>query len=190
MNKGFFVIIMLTAMTIGFMTGYYWHASRSSQAGMLPHNYYNTWYPIYELAPFTMNDTSKVGVPILNSLDLNQKLAALATHVSASFGNNLIKVDSVVQRSGKRIAYIDLIETETDNARRGWYQAFQGTTGGAESQHTLQKTFLQPEYAGDWIDAVQFCYNGVPFDQNWDHIDLSGLKLREMYRTSRKGVLP
>ncbi len=144
----FFAVLVRTAITIGFMGGYYWHQSLTSSAGMLPHNLYYTWYPIYELVPPAMTDTSKIGVPIRNSLDLKQKLVALATQLSASFGNNIISVDSLVRRNGKKIAFINLIETKADNAERGWYQAFQGTTGGACSQHMLQKTFLQPEYAG------------------------------------------
>lgn len=55
---------------------------------------------------------------------------------------------------------------------------FQGSTGGSMTTGSLRTTFLQPEYPGPWIDALEFYYEGAPMD-TWDHVSLDGLILRK-----------
>ncbi|HSV77179.1 MAG TPA: hypothetical protein VLH37_09145 [Bacteroidales bacterium] len=59
---------------------------------------------------------------------------------------------------------------------RSWYDFFQGSAGGMETSIILRATFLQPGIDGEWIDAVEFYYNGNPIREgDWDHLILHGI---------------
>lgn len=64
---------------------------------------------------------------------------------------------------------------------RTWrYQYFQGSAGGHDTSVALARTFLQPEYSGEWIDGVQFTYEGKPIQAGqWDHLEIDGVVTRE-----------
>jgi len=93
------------------------------------------------------------------------------------FKKGIMKLKKIEQRSGKKIAIVELLETKKDPwAWKGQY--FQGSCGGHGTTYTLVNTFLQPEYTGKWIDGVEFYYEGKPVSNNWDHIALYGTKYR------------
>ena len=75
------------------------------------------------------------------------------------------------------ILILDLVDTEGASEQSSWYNAFQGSTGGAATQGFLAATFLQPAYSGDWYDGVRFLLNGEPVSE-MDHVNLSGVFLR------------
>ncbi|MEA5571655.1 hypothetical protein [Calothrix sp. UHCC 0171] len=60
---------------------------------------------------------------------------------------------------------------------KSWrYGYFQGSAGGYATTATLTRTFVQPNYQGNWIKGVQFYYAGKPIqDGDWDHIQLDGV---------------
>jgi hypothetical protein len=64
---------------------------------------------------------------------------------------------------------------------KSWrYGYFQGSAGGYSTTVTLARTFLQPQYKGQWIQNVQFYYNSKPIqDGDWDHINLDGVITRQ-----------
>lgn len=116
----------------------------------------------------------KRNVPVLD------KLRILASKLSAQrFSELPIEVVGVKTVKGKRIATIDLRELHDDERLPTWLgHYFQGTTGGGLTQTTLVYTFLQTKYRSEWVDGVQFYYQGKPFEGDWDHISLSGVFYR------------
>jgi hypothetical protein len=94
------------------------------------------------------------------------------------FSQGVILLKKIEQRNGKRIAIIELHETEKHPiAWKGVY--FQGSSGGHSTTYILVNTFLQPDYTGTWIDGVEFWYDGKPVANDWDHIFLHGTIFRE-----------
>lgn len=88
----------------------------------------------------------------------------------------------IENRNNKKIAIIDLREKNHPYPHgyswRGIY--FQGSSGGGSTTVTLIKTFLQENYKGEWIDGVEFYYEGKPIVENeWAHIFLSGTIYRK-----------
>jgi len=61
---------------------------------------------------------------------------------------------------------------------RSWYEHFQGSMGGDQTTLVLIESILQREYTGDWIDEVEFYYQGEKLGE-WDHVFLSGKIKRE-----------
>jgi hypothetical protein len=60
------------------------------------------------------------------------------------------------------------------------YQYFQGSAGGHDTSVTLARTLLQPDYRGDWIQGVQFSYEGKLIQAGqWDHLEIDGIVTRE-----------
>lgn len=151
------------------------------------HAPFHSWCLFYDTDINTLLEVIPFGTSIPDSLSLEAKLGIMATRlIECRFHGKQINVDSIIVRGRERIAYVNLPDGQGDKAHRGWYLAFQGNTGGAIIQHLLQKSLLQPDYGGDWVDAVQFCYNGVPFDEEWDHVNFSNKKLRHAYQMGAK----
>jgi hypothetical protein len=147
------------------------------------HAPFHSWCLFYDTDINTLLEVIPFGTSIPDSLNLEAKLKMMATRlIECFFHGKQIIVDSIIARGQERIAYVNLPDGEGDQAHRGWYLAFQGSTGGAINQHLLQKSLLQPDYGGEWVDAVQFCYNGAPFDEEWDHVNFSNKKLRHAYQ--------
>lgn len=123
-------------------------------------------------------------VAVPKRLPLLEKLKVLAYRLSShEFGGHPISVLRIENREDRRIAVIELKELDSPRAFtwRGGY--FQGSTGGHFTTLTLTKTFLQEDYEGEWIDGVEFYYEGEPISDDWDHIFLSGT----IYRRRRGG---
>ncbi|MCF7957450.1 MAG: hypothetical protein K9M57_03270 [Phycisphaerae bacterium] len=49
---------------------------------------------------------------------------------------------------------------------------FQGSAGGSATRYTLLETFLQPDYKGQWIDGIEFRYNGKKLPEQIAHLTL------------------
>ena len=115
-----------------------------------------------------------VAVPV--ELPLLQKLRLLASKMSwYRFDRLPLDVLSIEDIGGKQIAVVNLSEPDGMYTQYSWSgRYFQGSTGGQITQNTLVLTFLQRGYPGKWIDGVRFCYQGKPFTDEWDHINLSG----------------
>lgn len=170
------IVVALVAAAVGFWAG---HAvldegSTRSFAGQSTMDG-KTCYPVYGLDAYSMEEQVLLCFPISDTLDVEGKLRVLADRLSRCiFGRLPIEVLSVDNRSGRRIARVNLQEVRDARGVGGWYLRFQGSTGGSQSQYGLVQTFLQREYRGKWIDGIEFYYNGEPFTQEWDHINLSG----------------
>lgn len=90
------------------------------------------------------------------------KLNALMTAVSTNFfESNPIKLVSIKEVSGKKVATFDLKGDK-------WSNYFQGSTGGYVTSVQLIETALQKNYTYDWIDGVKFTLNGK--DISDDHV--------------------
>ena len=124
-----------------------------------------------------------------SKLNQTQQLEQLSSLVSRyKFCNLPIEVKSI----DNGIAMINLDEhswvkqTTTPPSIPGcsgksWrYGYFQGSAGGFATTETLARTFVQPDYKGDWIKGVRFSYAGKPIqDGDWDHINLDGVITRD-----------
>jgi hypothetical protein len=146
-----------------------------------------------------------------------QRLQLLADALSHDAFRDLpIRILRIEDRSGDRIAVIDLQEIETNrrvfavqeslwaegkggeiDARKTYSQGhtwrlhfFQGSTGGYFTTMTLIMSFLQDDYEGEWIDAVEFYYEGRPISDEWDHIDLDGTRYRRAGVSSADSTTP
>lgn len=121
-------------------------------------------------------------VAIRENLSLFEKLKLLADMLSRfRFGNLPINVLKIESRDTKKIAIVELEEKEGRYFPWSWRgQYFQGSTGGDITTATLVETFLQRDYEGDWIDGVEFYYEGKPMRGDWDHVPgLFGTMYRE-----------
>ncbi len=119
-------------------------------------------------------------VAITENLPLLEKLKLLADRLSRfKFRCLPINVLRIESRNDKKIAIVELNEIGDSyhSSWRGLY--FQGSTGGHFTTITLTKTFLQEDYKGDWIDGVEFYYEGKPISNDWDHISLNGIIYRK-----------
>jgi hypothetical protein len=118
-------------------------------------------------------------VAVSNDMPLKDKLELLIGQLSEKqFEGKPMKLVNVAEKGGKKIAVIDIIDPKEPEDENSWYQSFQGSTGGLQTQGKLTKTLLQANYRGEWVDGIEFTYNGKPFDEYWDHINLSGMRLR------------
>lgn len=119
-------------------------------------------------------------VKIPRDKPLADRIKILAEKLSRfRFEDNPITLLRIENRYGKKVAVINLEEPAWSgpNTWSGMY--FQGSTGGRFTSSTLVLTFLQEGYKGEWIDGVQFYYQGKPFSSDWDHINLSGTFFRK-----------
>ena len=53
-----------------------------------------------------------------------------------------------------------------------WHSFFQGSQGGHTSEYRIVKTFLQPDYTGEWIDFIEIWHNGEPAFEMYEHFCL------------------
>ncbi|HHX62680.1 MAG TPA: hypothetical protein GX707_18495 [Epulopiscium sp.] len=110
---------------------------------------------------------------IKNSLALEEKLKILAEELSKSqFGDQIIEVAKIEDQDGKKIAVINLNENPNTTGTSWKESYFQGSAGGAITAASLEETFLQKEYDGEWIDGVQFLYEHQTIE--FDHIGILG----------------
>ncbi|MGH4140774.1 hypothetical protein [Clostridium sp.] len=129
----------------------------------------NSVYPIYSADINSYIKEIHFGTYISEDLSVKNKLNALSKAISEIHFNNLpIEVYEITEIDGKKIAVINLKESE-DNQKisdvsqfkgSSWATGyFQGSTGGKITSVSLIETFLQKDYEGQWIDGVKFLYD-------------------------------
>lgn len=156
--------------------------------------------PLYNLLAIHGVDASNVEheaycfyIDIPNSIPLIDKVQVLASKMSKfELGNRPITVADIELRKGKKIAIIDLHDGQplTPNDMASWYARFQGSLNGVVTETVLIKSFLQEDYQGEWLDGVEFLYQGKPFyEDQWDHIQLHGTFMRDGTRLLSDGTV-
>jgi hypothetical protein len=117
-------------------------------------------------------------VAVSRDVPLEKKLELLIGQLSEKqFDNKPMRLMKIMEKAGRKIATIDIIDQKDPEDENTWYQSFQGSTGAHITYQKLVRTLLQANYRGEWIGGIEFTYNGKPFDV-WDHINLSGTLLR------------
>lgn len=115
-----------------------------------------------------------------------EKINIIADSLSFYYFNNLAIEISRVHNAGPDssiIVIINLIENDDYNGPgtlplyQSWYDFFQGSYGGLNTQITLEASLLQKNYSGPWIKEVRFLYQNDPIEE-WDHINLSVVRIR------------
>jgi hypothetical protein len=146
-------------------------------------------FAVYGTDPQQGKPLTDLYVSFPSQLNQRQQLNRMADFLSRyKFCHLPIKVTNFKDN----IATIDLSEHPWNQGKKtpsslpgcsgmSWRsQYFQGSTGGYDTTVTLARTFVQPEYKGQWIKGVQFSYQGQLIKEgNWDHINLDGLITRE-----------
>lgn len=123
-------------------------------------------------------------LPVDRNIPLQRKLQILADSLSFhQFKSLPIEIQQIDTTTNHRlIAIVNLKEfTTAHQPVISWKgNFFQGSTGGASTTAVLLHTFLQPDFNGEWIDGVQFLYQGSPISPHvWDHIEgLSQVRYR------------
>lgn len=113
------------------------------------------------------------------NLTLRPKIELLLEQLSARYFNNLsIELKDVQATGSVRILHIDLVENPAYQGPgslqpyESWYDFFQGSHGGQNTQIILTESLLQRHHQGDWIDALVVFYQGEEFG-DFDHINLT-----------------
>jgi hypothetical protein len=120
-----------------------------------------------------------ISIPKNESID--KKISTLLDSVSNNNFNSLkIEVLSLKEtREGHKSLVVNLKENpgfimpDSLGNYRNWYDFFQGSMRGEQTTIILIESVLQREFAGDWIDEVEFYYQNEKMGE-WDHIFLSG----------------
>ncbi len=100
-------------------------------------------------------------ITIKDNYSLEQRLEVIAQELSEiQFGGIGIEVTKIEDRDGKKIATINLTEVSNPEDKSWETDYFQGSTGGIITSTSLQESFLQKDYQGEWIDGVTFLYEG------------------------------
>lgn len=108
-------------------------------------------YAVEKLSDIKVKETST----------LQEKLKALADELSTKAFKGLpITVVGIETSNGSKKAIINLEEAGT-NPNIKWNTGFfQGSAGGAITSKSLIETFTQKSYSGEWINFIEFHYNG------------------------------
>ena len=143
-------------------------------------------FPIYIAADVELRQSGLMKtVPVIDdyvhadqNFTLRQKIELLLVQLSERYFNNLSVVMKDVRLTGSlRILHIDLVENPAYQGPgslqpyESWYDFFQGSHGGQNTQIILTESLLQRHHQGDWIDALVVLYEGKEFG-DFDHIDL------------------
>ena len=116
---------------------------------------------------------------------IEKKIRILLDSISNNNFHNLsIEVLSINKTpEGKKTLLVNLKENpgfiipDSLGNYRCWYDFFQGSMGGEQTTIILIESLLQREFAGDWVDAVEFYYQNEKIG-DWDHVFLSGIIYR------------
>ena len=143
----------------------------------------NSVYPIYSANVNSYIKEIHFGTYISPNLSVKNKLDALAKTLSEVYFDNLpIEVPEITEINGKKIAIINLKESEENQKisqrvqfkGKSWANNyFQGSTGGTMTSICLTETFLQKDYEGQWIDGVKFLYNNMKIS-DFQHVPSLG----------------
>lgn len=121
-------------------------------------------------------------IEVDSKMTIQDKIRNLCNVLSKDYFNGakmeLLEIKTV---EGLKVMKINLAEAkdlENDsefNINRVWYHYFQGTTLGGNTTTLLTETLLQRHYKGEWINAVFFYWNHVPFPFEYGHVKLNGI---------------
>lgn len=174
MNRKVIIAIIITALLVG--GGVYLWNTMAMKKMKVEKEF--EFFPVYGPDRDAMNLEINFYVRIPEKLPVIEKLKIVADKLSRFKFDLPIEVLRIEERKSKKIAIIDLIECEDTegNSQITWFSVyFQGSTGGFFTSMSLRRTFLQETYEGEWIDGVEFYYEGEPIlEEDWDHISLSG----------------
>jgi hypothetical protein len=139
-------------------------------------------FGVYGADRNAMNAEINFYLPVPESLSIEEKLELLARKLSIfKFKGLPVEFVELIEDGSDHIAVINLGEMEWNRGlpriemtRPTWCtNYFQGSCGGGYTSLTLQETFLQREYEGNWINAVRFLYENEPIGHtDWDHFML------------------
>jgi len=113
-------------------------------------------------------------ITLKEDLPLQEKLTTLANELSTKAFNGLsIRIVEIVTSNNSKNAVINLEDSGNDPTKSWSGNYFQGSSGGIATSKILIETFIQKSYLGDWVDSIQFQYNGAAIE--YDHVeDLKG----------------
>lgn len=128
-------------------------------ASVLPVNYKEGKFPIYTGDVDTYEPVIEAFIDVNDAESIEQKIILLADTLSKqNFDSRSIELIKLETTDGKQIATINLKNNKEDSTWES--RSFQGSSGGICTTISLEETFLQKEYSGEWIDGVQFLYEG------------------------------
>lgn len=116
-------------------------------------------------------------VVVKKDIGIEAKIEVLLATLRGFFSNLPITLLEIKEMDGQAIAVINLEESEVNQSRgeainfegASWAtHYFQGSAGGTVTSTRLVHTLLQSAYEGEWIDGVQFLYNGKTIE--FDHV--------------------
>ena len=112
-------------------------------------------------------------ISLKDSQTIDDKLQIIAeTIAKEKFGGLGIQLSKIESEDGKNVAIINLTENATKKDVSWHTNFFQGSTGGTVTTVSLQETFLQRDYEGEWIDGVRFLYEDEKIE--FDHVESLG----------------
>ncbi len=125
---------------------------------------------VEKISIYTLDDNTMESI-IVDEIVINSNLMTTMQSVANSLSSNIfwdldIEVLEIVEVDGKEIAYIDLQENETSQFT--WNQLFQGSTGGEITSQSLELTFLQRDYEGEWVEGIFITHEREALD--YDHV--------------------
>jgi hypothetical protein len=198
-----FALLVITVALIFFFSGYYFRGIRVNKMPASNDNDIDTQQktplstldslrntaqafmgdeliPVYGIDDETWKTKIDYYLRIPKNISLEEKLKYYADRLSKiRFRGNPIEILSIDNHGSKLIGIINLREPEDKKSyfwRTGY---FQGSSGGTMTTYTLIFSFLQRYYKGEWVDGVEFYYEGKPITNKWDHINLDGVKMRD-----------
>ena len=148
--------------------------SEEEPTSKIPRNF----LAVYGMDSQVMNEEINFYLTLPEGLPLLDQLKFLASKLSQhKFSGLPIEILKIEEREEETIAIINLKEITPDSLTSWKTGYFQGSAGGVATSTTLTRTFLQEAHPGEWIDGVEFYYEGQPIG-DLDHLDLKGVKYR------------
>lgn len=147
----------------------------------------NEIFPIYDANLYSYDREIILYISFPKTLKLREKLIEVGSKLSQYCFNGLpIELQEIKDVEGKKIAVVNLRESIVNEGKKDYAEYvgytwngnyFQGSTGGILTYTKLVETFLQKDYKGEWIDGVQFLYQGAEVD--FEHVpDLKNIVYR------------
>jgi uncharacterized protein YneF (UPF0154 family) len=185
MKKSNAVLLIVLALLMGFgaAMGYYLKERKRFKQMITQIQNVNLQH-VYQLHEFRLvtglNEQGKKEeffyVKIEQALPLRLQLALMAKALSRHCFSYLpIEVQGIQEYDGKKVAVVNLKESEGFKTTEIWYGAswahgfFQGSAGGASTSITLIESFLQRDNPMPWIDGVVFLYEEQSIRQ-FEHV--------------------
>lgn len=133
---------------------------------------------IYTIDGDTYEPIERYAFLVDKTLTITDKIDRIAEELSVNVFGLPVTVDRIQEIDGMKIAEIMLGEDDRYGDALTWkYQYFQGSLGSAMTMTTLQESFLQRAYQGEWIDGIRIFYeDGSVYST--DHIETFGTLIK------------